>query len=709
MSSRNKLFYVKIFPVLKGFGVLSLALLLFTQIWAMNDIRLSVNKVESFQSKYFSINDISISISFKSTDEIAINLHTEDISSEYISDIKSITAQCNSIKLSNQTYDCTDGKLIIEHPLFDDAGSPITFSYHLTQGLKSFSITKLIFSQGQHTVDAQKKGKNWSVTINSQNIDLPTLFNLVETSNETLSNYPVENGTMNLNASIHFDQSRVQSAQVETSFENLSMDAEQVMENVTLKTKLELIQKQQTWVFSNTTQFLSGALYLVPGFDVFKEKPGFYLDINDQPLNMNISGKSDLEFTSYEINQFEYQQGDLIEVNGLGKIDLTADQIIESLSLQVNAPNLKDIYPIYIQPILLPTNYSDLELSGGIRVNIDHQHNQLQSLQLEFDDIYIDDQFNRFSISGLNSEINLEESNRTQSSSVSWDGMSVYKILFGAGDMDFSSLGKNFQVQKWQDVNLLDGGLSINKLSLNNLGQEDFKLVLDGELKPISLSIFTQVMGWPLMSGTLAGEISGFQYSNNNLILDGDIKFKVFDGDIILSDFSIENLFSNYSRLRTHIDLTNLDLQQLSKTFTFGEIKGTLNGKMHEFTLENWQPVYFDAAFSTPEDDARPHRISQKALDNLSELGGGITGVLSNSLLKFIPEYSYGQLGFSCRLSNGICNLGGVKETEHGFYILTKGGLFPPWVDVMGTGRSIKWDHLIDGLKQIAEGEVAIE
>jgi hypothetical protein len=125
--------------------------------------------------------------------------------------------------------------------------------------------------------------------------------------------------------------------------------------------------------------------------------------------------------------------------------------------------------------------------------------------------------------------------------------------------------------------------------------------------------------------------------------------------------------------------------------------------------MYNWQPAYFVARFVTPVDDERPHRISQKALENLNSLGGGLGGTMSRGFIRFFPEYSYGQIGLSCRLNNGICELGGLDETRDGFNILTRGGLLPPWVEVKGAGRSIPWEELTGGLKQIIQGEIRIE
>ena len=80
----------------------------------------------------------------------------------------------------------------------------------------------------------------------------------------------------------------------------------------------------------------------------------------------------------------------------------------------------------------------------------------------------------------------------------------------------------------------------------------------------------------------------------------------------------------------------------------------------------------FDAAFATPDDDTSRHRISQNAVDNLARIGGG-SGALSSTFLRFLDEFSYHRLGLSCRLRNGVCEMGGVESSERGYYIV-KGG-----------------------------------
>jgi len=154
----------------------------------------------------------------------------------------------------------------------------------------------------------------------------------------------------------------------------------------------------------------------------------------------------------------------------------------------------------------------------------------------------------------------------------------------------------------------------------------------------------------------------------------------------------------------------DLDLGQLTSTFSFGNIEGHLGGEIRDLRLEAWQPVSFDAYLATPADDTLPHRISRQAVNNLSKLGAGTGGPLASGWLSLIPSYSFGELGLGCRLVNGVCHLRGVAGTpEGGFKLLTRGGLLPPWIEIRGAGDQIAWQTLLDGVAQIAQGDVEFE
>ena len=156
-------------------------------------------------------------------------------------------------------------------------------------------------------------------------------------------------------------------------------------------------------------------------------------------------------------------------------------------------------------------------------------------------------------------------------------------------------------------------------------------------------------------------------------------------------------------RLRLDARIDNIDLETLTRTFSFGRIEGRLDGRIDGLDMESWRPVAFDAVFATPDDDRSRHRISQKAVDNIASIGGGgMGGALSRGFLRFLEEFPYDKLGIRCRLENGVCAMGGVAEAANGDY-LVKGRLIPPRLDVIGYADRVDWESLIAQIMAVTQ------
>src|SRR3546814_9085961 len=91
-------------------------------------------------------------------------------------------------------------------------------------------------------------------------------------------------------------------------------------------------------------------------------------------------------------------------------------------------------------------------------------------------------------------------------------------------------------------------------------------------------------------------------------------------------------------RMSADMQMRNLDLGALTRTFSFGNIEGKLDGDVNNLQLVNWQPTHFD-------DEVRdrpgryPSKISQRAVENISALGGaGAAAAIKRSYLRFYNE-----------------------------------------------------------------------
>jgi hypothetical protein len=122
-------------------------------------------------------------------------------------------------------------------------------------------------------------------------------------------------------------------------------------------------------------------------------------------------------------------------------------------------------------------------------------------------------------------------------------------------------------------------------------------------------------------------------------------------------------------------------------------------------------PEAFDASFFTPPGDRSRHRISQRAVTNLSSIGGGSSGsvaaALQGGFLRFFDEFRYDRLGLSCRLANDVCVMGGVLPAPGGYYIVKGAGL--PRINVIGSQNRVAWTTLVRQLGSIMESEIVVQ
>jgi hypothetical protein len=663
--------------------------------------------LDSIDFEDFKANDISIQFVWIDKRHIDLTISSEQISSILPGQIIQLQIRCQDAVYEINTVTCDHGNLIIQHDSLGQIDGDFQFAYQLQQGLVSMSMKTTLLSGGDMDLNFTRNIQGWKGILNMNEIVTSQIQGLFAHYG-LFQDHALTSGTINGSIMVTGKDNYIDVFKAKAEASNLAIDGENILEGVTLTSNMTGHRKGSGWQITHDAVIHQGAMYLIPGIEILGDKPGFYLEVEDKPVTL----KAEINWISedrIELSDLIIEHPDHLQLHANANINTPGNLSLDKFDFAVTVQDLTRAFPVYIQPLLLQTNFSDMEISGAVELQIDFTEDKLDRFFLNIDDLYVDDTHDRYSLSGVTASISLEEQISPISSNLQWEGMSVYRIDLGPGDIKFESSGKNIRIVDWQDVEILDGTLLINSLSLKNVGTTDFELLLDGILTPISMQAFTQAIGWPLFPGKLSSVITGLRYSHNSVEIDSDILIRVFNGDVILRGLFIEDLFSGYSTLTTDIEVNRLDLEQLTDTFAFGKIEGSLSGRMARLKLEDWQPAYFEAVFASPEDDDRPHRISQKALENLNQIGGGLSGTLSNGFLRVFPSYSYGRIGFSCRLANGICELGGVEETANGFFLLTRGGVLPPWVDVRGTGRSIKWEELVGGLNRIAEGEISLE
>ena len=232
------------------------------------------------------------------------------------------------------------------------------------------------------------------------------------------------------------------------------------------------------------------------------------------------------------------------------------------------------------------------------------------------------------------------------------------------------------------------------------------QLSLSARAERAQLTDLTQALGWPSFSGTLTAVIPQVQSSADILRTVGEIRADVFGGRVQMTKLEVENPFSALASTKIDATLSNINLEQASKTFEFGRISGTLEGSITDLVMTSGQASQFRADVHSV-DRGTEQRISVEALNKITVLSSGQSGgVVYGGLAGLFDSFRYGKLGFKATLKNDRLSLRGV-ESRDGKEYLVVGTLLPPTVNIISHTQEISFGELLRRLQQIKNSDKA--
>jgi hypothetical protein len=374
---------------------------------------------------------------------------------------------------------------------------------------------------------------------------------------------------------------------------------------------------------------------------------------------------------------------------------------LRDLTLRTGDVNLDAAYKLLLQPFLQQTALAQLETAGRARMDLRYRDRVTQGFDLELHDARVADARQRFALEGVDAAVHwlAEAPGRAD---ISFKQAELLRIPLGATRIPLTLNGMRVDSDHLE-VPVLDGKLSVDNLHAEKLG-DDWQWRFSGGLTPVSMQRFTEALQLPPMHGTLSAVIPKVSYAEQSLKVGGALLFKVFDGTAVVQNLVLLDPFGRAPRLGADLDMRNLDLDLLTRTFSFGNMQGLIDVSVKGLQLANWKPVRFDARVASSP-GSYPKKISQTAVQNISALGGGgAAAAIQRSFLRFFEQFGYDKIGLSCVLRNGVCVMDGVEEAPHGFVIVKGGGI--PAITVIGYNRSVSWDELLQRLARITQSNV---
>lgn len=426
-----------------------------------------------------------------------------------------------------------------------------------------------------------------------------------------------------------------------------------------------------------------------------------FVDLKAAPASASAQLALDRNEGGVEVSAIKLEQAGVLDIGGhLSKPGASAPDG----DLEIRSVQLGPAFTTYAQPFLAGTSFEKLDLSGSLSGRIAARAGQVSSLDLTLDQAGIEAPAFDAALSGLSGAINWSDRAPEKSSHLSWTGGRIAKLELGGSELHVLTAGRDFTLQSPLRIPMAEGALVVNQLALRQLGTPEVSARFDAEVEPIDLATLTRALGWPEFGGRLGGRLPGLQFEDRELRLDGALRAQAFDGEISVDGLRAIDPLGRVPRVLANIHLRNLDLAKLTGAFSFGRIEGRIDGDVENLRLVNWQPVAFDARLATPAGDRSRKRISQRAIDNISSIGGGPSGVLSRGALRFFDDFAYARIGWSCVLRDGVCRMDGVEPADDGGYVLVKGRLLPR-IDVVGYQREVDWNTFLSQLKSASTAD----
>ena len=614
--------------------------------------------------------------------------------------LSGVEIHCPAFELTESNVACRDGKLQVSDVLDMRLAGQINIDYAFS-GDVSVVAGLDRFAGGRLSLTVSQTDGELVVQLDGGGLDSAALHNLAGKIT-AVPDYQLS-GRIDVGLQYESTDGGDDVLRLDLSGSNVSFSNEsgtQAGENIALDLRSEVTADSSGWHLNTHANLQQGLLYLDP----------IYLDTGEKGIMLHadgilLPGRDQFSLSKLVFNHKNVLKGSVrahvrfLPSFAIGEYDATIDKVTFPVA-----------YQTYLQPWLYGSMLGDLDTRGVVTGRVKGQGSQIQALNINLASVGLEDKRGRFSLAGLNGNASWANEDRLRPVDLSWEAGSLYRIALGATHLPLVVGRDSIALREPSRISILDGALEIDHWQLERPGQADMTWLFDGVLTPISLEDICAALDWPPFSGKLSGVIPEVRYKDALLTVGGVLLMRAFDGNLTVSDLSLEQPFGLVPRLSANLAISNLDLEQLTSAFSFGKIEGRLEGRVSDLTLVNWQPVAFDAAFANPDDDDARHRISQKAIDNLSNIGGGGVGnALSKTFLGAFEEFPYDRLGISCRLTQGVCHMDGVAPAPGGYYIV-KGRFLPPRIDIVGYSDRVDWESLLARIKAaIGSGGATIQ
>lgn len=626
-----------------------------------------------------------------------------------------VRIECPSLDLGGDIIKCSKARVLADWPTLGKQVLDAQLSYGRADGSLDVALQGLRVGEGRIALQGTLRDAGWNAKVKLQRVPIDRLMKLAADLKTPLPAGWAATGLADLDITARGKQTNPGEAKVTGSLLELTANNAEgslASDKLSLHVDASVRGSAKQWTFDVAIKSSQGQAFAQP----------IFVDLSAHAMSVRVQGKL-TDDQSLTFDRFTLDHADVAQASGSGRLQLDLEQPLRDLDVELTALKFPGAYESYLQPLLIDTNFKSMQTAGSLGGKLSMAEGEPRHIDLHFNEVTADDSAGNLNLSNLSGEWHwLADSTSDDSdeddappsrttqvaqSQLKWQGGALLGLDLGAGELNFTTQGRQFRLTQPASVPLLDGAIDLETFRVRNAGLPSVAFLVDATLQPVSVQKLCKAFGWPEFGGRIGGAISKLRMREGIITLGTTLRAQVFNGEVTISDLRLEQPFGQWPRFYSSIALNNLDLEPMTSAFSFGRITGRLSGAINGLELFNWTPIAFDAQLYTPLDDRSRHRISQRAVENIGSIGGGgagVTAALSSGVLRFFDDFNYDRLGISCRLHNEVCVMDGVMPAANGNYYLVKGRGVPR-IDVIGSSRRVDWPRLVEQLLAATQSE----
>ncbi|OPY64306.1 MAG: hypothetical protein A4E63_03535 [Syntrophorhabdus sp. PtaU1.Bin050] len=219
------------------------------------------------------------------------------------------------------------------------------------------------------------------------------------------------------------------------------------------------------------------------------------------------------------------------------------------------------------------------------------------------------------------------------------------------------------------------GYIKILRYKVTDLLSPSRKFYVTAGLQNVDLGSFMRELTGLEFPGTMEARFPMITYQDDKWTTGGKTSVKIFGGEVGISNFYAQQIFSASRKIGGDIDFHDINLGSITETIKIGKITGVVKGSLKDLEIEYGQPSRFVLEIESVKKRGVKQKVSVDAIENISILGtgsGGVGMILKGGLNRFFKEYPYSRIGILCTLENDNFHVRGTIREGNKEYLMRR-------------------------------------